>query len=164
MQALGTLPGRKQWAGEGPSSRWGRYLPLLLRGSSVSHWAPLSLTFQNESVSSSISDVYSQGQRGGSGSNMEGPRTHEFGPKCTRHALFFAAVHVYSILLSRTPLPRLCPSHSCSKTFIHSVIHSFTHLLNKHRVRHERCLASRVPAFRESMCPAGSQAKPQRFN
>ena len=36
--------------------------------------------------------VYSQGQRGGFGLSIEGPLTHEFGPKFTQNVLFFAAV------------------------------------------------------------------------
>lgn len=75
--------------------------------------------------------VYSQGQRGGFGLNIEGPLKHEFGPKFTQSALFFAAVHVCRILLTRTPLVllRFC-SHN--KTFFNSIIHSFIHLFNKH--------------------------------
>ena len=48
--------------------------------------------------------VYSQAWRKGSGWNMEGPFTHESGPKCTPNASSFAAVRTHRILRARMSL------------------------------------------------------------
>lgn len=78
--------------------------------------------------------VYSQGWRKGSGWNIEGPLTHESGPKgpltqesgpkCTQNASSFAAVRTHRILRARMSLMFLsfyCSHAKCSLT--PSVVH-----------------------------------------
>ena len=85
--------------------------------------------------------VYSQGWRKGSGWNIEGPLTHESGPKCTPNASSFAAVCTHRILRARMSL------HWLFTTDFHV---QQTLLGSRYLARHEECRNLKVPVFWES--------------
>lgn len=92
MQVGVGQPWPEWWEEEGRRSSCGRCLPLTIRQSSVPDWPSQSLTFQDESVSLSISGCLFTGPEGRIWLEHRRPLNSWIWPKFTQNVLFFAAV------------------------------------------------------------------------